>query len=86
MEVTSRLATALLALAAVGAGLTGAPGLATAYVGPGAGITMLGSLFAVAAAILLALGGIVIFPLRAFLRKRRQNAAAGGEASGAGEL
>ena len=42
-----------------------------AYVGPGPGITLMGSLFAVALAIVFALGGILIWPLRSFLRRRR---------------
>jgi uncharacterized membrane protein len=51
---------------------------ALAYVGPGAGITMLGALWAVIAAILLALGGLIWWPLRTIRRRRKQaaNAAA----------
>ena len=85
MNQTSRIAAALSAFAAAGIFLTGVPGTASAYVGPGAGITMLGSLIAVAAAVILALGGIVIFPVRAMLRRRRQNAGSSGEKPGAGE-
>ena len=51
---------------------------AWAYIGPGAGITMLGALWAVILAIVLALGGLIIWPLRAYLRKKRR--ARGGEA------
>ena len=44
---------------------------ALAYVGPGAEITMIGSLLAVLFAVLLAIFGIIFWPLRALLRKRR---------------
>lgn len=48
------------------------PGEASfAYVGPGPGITLIGSLIAVAAAVVLALGGILLWPLRSLLRRRR---------------
>ncbi|MGH6898989.1 MAG: hypothetical protein ACREJ5_20990 [Geminicoccaceae bacterium] len=47
-------------------------GPALAYVGPGAGITMLGALWGVLVAILLALGAVVYLPIRTMLRKRRQ--------------
>lgn len=55
---------ALLALAAI---LLGSP--AQAYIGPGAGITMLGALWGVIAAIGVALFSLVLWPLRALLRK-----------------
>jgi hypothetical protein len=45
---------------------------ALAYVGPGAGITMIGALWAVIAGIVLALAGIMIWPIRAYLRRRKQ--------------
>ena len=45
---------------------------ALAYVGPGAGISMLGALIGVVAAILLAVAGILAWPIRAMLRKRRE--------------
>lgn len=51
-----------------------------AYVGPGAGLTMLGSLFAVTCVILLALLGPLIYPLRWFrswLRRRGARRALG---------
>lgn len=45
-----------------------------AYVGPGAGLGMLGALFAVFAVILLALLGPILYPIRLFLRwYRRRN-------------
>lgn len=48
------------------------PNIAWAYVGPGAGLGMIGSLIAVLGAILVALLGIVLFPIMV-LRKRRKN-------------
>lgn len=44
---------------------------AEAYVGPGAGITMLGALWAVIAAVLFALGGLMIWPIRVLRRRFR---------------
>jgi hypothetical protein len=49
---------------------------AAAYIGPGAGITMLGALWGVIVAIALALGAVLFWPIRILLRKRRK--AAGG--------
>lgn len=46
---------------------------AMAYVGPGAGITMLGALWAVLATVGLALAGLFIRPLRVMLRRRKQS-------------
>lgn len=47
---------------------------AWAYVGPGAGLGMIGSLVAVIGAILLAILGLVLFPLRLILKRRRKSA------------
>ncbi len=44
---------------------------AHAYVGPGPGITLLGSLWAVIAAVLLAVFSILLWPMRALLKKRK---------------
>jgi hypothetical protein len=48
------------------------PQAAAAYVGPGAGLTMLGALWAVIAAVLFAVAGLVIWPIRAMRRRRKQ--------------
>ena len=45
------------------------PLAAQAYVGPGAGVGMIGSLLAVLGAVLLAIVGLVLWPLR-MIRKR----------------
>lgn len=44
---------------------------AHAYFGPGAGITMLGALWAVILAVVLAVGGILLWPIRALILRRR---------------
>lgn len=54
--------------------MTAAPALA--YIGPGAGITMLGALWGVIVAIVLALGAVLFWPLRALMRRRKTAAAA----------
>ena len=45
----------------------------SAYVGLGAGITFLGALLAVITAILFAIGGFLAWPIKALLRRRKQN-------------
>jgi len=42
---------------------------ASAYIGPGAGITMLGALWGVIMAVVIALGAVVWWPVRALRRK-----------------
>ena len=48
------------------------PDIAYAYIGPGAGISAIGSLLALFAAILLAIVGFVWYPLKSFMKKRRK--------------
>ena len=52
-----------------------APGTAAAYMGPGAGLGMLGSLVAVVAAVALAVFGLVLLPVRMILKRRRKASA-----------
>lgn len=47
------------------------PVAAQAYVGPGAGLTAIGTLIALLAAIALAVVGFVWYPVRRMMRKRR---------------
>jgi len=47
---------------------------ADAYMGPGAGLGMLGSLLAVGGALLLAITGIIVLPVRMVLKRRRKAA------------
>lgn len=42
-----------------------------AYVGPGAGLSLLGALWGVGIAIVAALGFVILWPLRRLLRSRR---------------
>ena len=57
------------------------PAQAMAYVGPGAGITMLGALWGVFIAILAALGAVLYWPIRSVIRKRKKRLAADAEAN-----
>ena len=76
----------ILALVAGGVAVVGLPHAAAAYVGPGAGLTMLGALWAVIAAVVFALAGLVIWPVRAMRRRRRELASAkAAAASGDGD-
>lgn len=68
MSMFARLAI-LTALAVVAA-----PGAALAYVGPGAGLGMIGSLVAVIGAVLLALVGLIVLPFRMLMRRRKAKA------------
>ncbi len=54
---------------------------AVAYVGPGAGMSVLGSLLSILATIVVAIGAIIIWPLRKFMKRRktRRNAPANAE-------
>ncbi len=48
---------------------------ASAYVGPGVGITALGALWAVILAVVFVMGGILAWPFRALLRRLRGSSA-----------
>jgi membrane protein implicated in regulation of membrane protease activity len=52
------------------------PGTAFAYVGPGAGLTMIGALWAVILALFMALFFVVAWPVRRMLRRARHKAPA----------
>lgn len=51
------------------------PGVASAYVGPGAGLTVLGALLAFLAAVLMAVIGFVWYPVKRLLRLVRRRSA-----------
>ncbi|NIQ02724.1 MAG: hypothetical protein GWM98_22170 [Nitrospinaceae bacterium] len=48
---------------------------ALAYVGPGAGVSVISSLVGVVVAVFVALGAILAWPVRRFLKKRKQQEA-----------
>jgi len=50
---------------------------ATAYVGPGAGISVLGSLLGILATIFVAFGAILFWPVRKLMRRRKAKKEAG---------
>jgi hypothetical protein len=45
---------------------------AFAYMGPGAGLGMIGSLVAVVGAVLVAVFGVLVLPIRILMKKRRK--------------
>lgn len=64
------------------------PFAAQAYVGPGAGISLLGSLWGLIVGVVVALAMILFWPIRIMLRKRKAAAeaeAAAAEKSAAGD-
>lgn len=48
------------------------PGTAFAYVGPGVGLSALGTILSLVAAFLLAIVGFVWYPVRRLMRRKRQ--------------
>lgn len=63
------------------------PATALAYVGPGAGLSVIGSLLAFFAAIIVGIFGFLWFPVRRILRKRKQaKEQASGEPESAPEM
>lgn len=57
---------------------------AVAYVGPGAGLSLLGALWALLAAVVTAIALVAFWPLRKMLRRRRAARAAADEPRTAG--
>lgn len=47
-----------------------APSMASAYVGPGAGITAIGSVLALLVGVVLAIVGFLWYPIKRFIRSR----------------
>ncbi len=69
MNVQTRR-TLLFAISASAAALAASPALA--YVGPGAGLTLLGALWGLIAAVVVSLGFVLLWPLRRMMRRNRQ--------------
>jgi hypothetical protein len=59
----------LFAVVCLGLALVAEPALA--YIGPGAGISLLGSLFGLVAAIFVGLGVVLFWPIRRLMRRNR---------------
>ena len=74
MRVESKERLVPLALGAIA--MTAAASPALAYVGPGAGLTLLGALWALILAIVMSVGFVLIWPFRRYLRRRKQAGAA----------
>ena len=51
------------------------PSTASAYVGPGAGLTLIGSILAIGAAVLIMVVGLVAFPIRMMMKASRNRKA-----------
>jgi len=60
------------------------PELAMAYVGPGAGISMLGALWGLIVGVVMAVGVILFWPIRMMIRKAKAKKANAAEASAVG--
>lgn len=59
---------------------------AMAYIGPGAGISVLGSLLGILGTIVVAIGAIIFWPVRKFLKRKKQaKAAANAEGTSSNE-
>jgi hypothetical protein len=63
---------ALLAIGASAAMLAASP--AIAYVGPGAGLTLLGALWGLILAVVVSVGFILLWPIRRMMRRNRRAA------------
>ncbi len=62
----------IVGISGISAGLL-LPTSALAYVGPGAGLTVIGTILALIAAVLLAIVGFVWYPFKRMLRKRKSS-------------
>ena len=71
MTVISKLGTLTTAVLLIAAGVLTPLETAQAYVGPGTGLTAIGTIIAFVAAFLLAIIGFVWYPLRRILRGRK---------------
>lgn len=65
----NRMCSVFAALAAAGLAFGASPALA--YIGPGAGLSLLGALWGVVAAVAAALLFLLIWPLRRLMRRQR---------------
>lgn len=72
----SRIGSAVFSLAVAAAWYLASPEAAAAYVGPGAGLTVIGAALAFLASVVLAVVGFVWYPIKRFLRGRRDQSVA----------
>jgi membrane protein implicated in regulation of membrane protease activity len=77
----NKFVTPIVALAAVGFSEA-----AMAYVGPGAGLSLLGALWGLVLAMAAALAFVILWPLRRYRRRRAEARDAAGTATGEEEL
>ncbi len=70
MTGLSRLTLVVTVIAAY-VGLIAGP--AMAYIGPGAGLTAIGTVLALVGAVVLAIFGFVWYPIKRFMRKRKES-------------
>jgi len=59
-------------------------GQALAYIGPGAGISVVGSLLSILATFFVAIGAILFWPIRKMLKRRKADGARGDDGPGDG--
>lgn len=71
--------TALLAIGIGAATVAASP--AFAYVGPGAGLTLLGALWGLIVAVVLSVGFILLWPIRRMLRRNKRVSPTGDQAA-----
>jgi hypothetical protein len=65
-----------LGLLAIGtAAMVAAAFPAWAYVGPGAGLTLLGALWGLVLAVVMSIGFVILWPFRRLMRRRKRKAA-----------
>ncbi|QGY40294.1 hypothetical protein GM415_09205 [Pseudodesulfovibrio cashew] len=53
--------------------LIGCPAVAEAYIGPGAGLSAIGSFLALVAAVVAAIFGFLWYPIKRMMRRRKQD-------------
>ncbi|MCH8201833.1 MAG: hypothetical protein IH996_01865 [Proteobacteria bacterium] len=70
MTDSGRLA---LVIAVIAAYMSLIAGPAMSYIGPGAGLTAIGTVLALIGAVVLAIFGFVWYPIKRYMRKRRQS-------------
>jgi hypothetical protein len=76
---TQRRRLALFAIGTIAATCAAFPALA--YVGPGAGLTLLGALWGLILAVIMSVGFVILWPFRKLLRRhKRQTTLSDGEA------